>query len=199
MSGAGKATDTYRVKEFPIPWKETLEGCRLSVENAERLAEDARILKRNNRAQSAYAIILDAWEELGKAVLLFRYFKQKEDISWKDWKKILRDHKHKRIAWAHSQDLLYGETLPKSVLQLKETFESAITQEDRNWFDLEREVGVYVDWLGPKEHWRSPCRMDSTWFNFPFTSDYWTPIVLAQCKHLRELIAKEEKAAENVI
>jgi len=172
-----------------------LEGCRLAAENAERLAEDSRVLGRNNRVQSAYAVSLDAWEELGKAVLLFRYFKQKEDISLEDWRQILRDHKHKRVAWVHSMDLLYGETPSKPVLQLKDALERAINEEDwGKWFDLEREIGVYVDWLDLKEHWRSPCQIDKALFHaVPFDSEYWTVAAIFQCKHFREIIEGERR------
>ena len=53
---------------FPIPWQETLEGCRLSIENAERLAQDSQVLRADGRLQTAYSVSLDAWEEMGKAI-----------------------------------------------------------------------------------------------------------------------------------
>lgn len=81
---------------FPIPWEDTLEGCRLSIENAERLAEDSQVLRASSRLQTAYSVSLDAWEELGKAVLLYRYYKAKEPVSKDDWYQILHDHKEAR-------------------------------------------------------------------------------------------------------
>jgi AbiV family abortive infection protein len=141
---------------FPIPWQETLEGCRLSIENAERLAQDSQVLRADGRLQTAYSVSLDAWEEMGKAILLYRYYKTKEPVSQNDWYKILHDHKHKRVAWINSMDLLYGTTPPKSITQLKPDLEKAIQEGDlKNWFNLEREVGVHVDWIGGKDRWRS--------------------------------------------
>lgn len=181
---------------FSIPWKEALKGCKLAIENAERLAEDSLVLKRNSRMQSAYSVSLDGWEELGKAVLLYRYYKTEETISKDDWKRILSDHKHKRIAWANSLDLLYGTTLPKSVTDLKNDLEKAIGDENsKKWFDLERNIGVYVDWIHPQDCWVSPCKIDKPWFSSDsllppvFDSEYWARSTIAQCRHFRELLA----------
>lgn len=113
------------METFPIPWTKALEGCRLAIENAERLAEDSRVLRRNDRLQSSYSVSLDAWEELGKTALLLRYYKQKENISREDWFEVLRDHKSKRVAYVHSMDILYGSTPPKSVKELKHDLEKA--------------------------------------------------------------------------
>jgi AbiV family abortive infection protein len=151
---------------FPIPWTKALDGCRLSIENAKRLAEDAEILKQNGRRASAFALSLDAWEELGKAALLFVYFKQKQDISEREWLRVFCNHREKRAAYVESADILYESGVPKSVGQLKDDL-SKIAKESSDWFDLEREVGVYVDWVG---NWRSPCVPGNAAFVFPFDS-----------------------------
>jgi AbiV family abortive infection protein len=180
------------METFPIPWTKALEGCRLAIENAERLAKDSLVLRRNGRLQSAYSVSLDAWEELGKAVLLFRYYKHKEDISEKDWFEVLRDHKSKRVAYVNSMDILYGSSPPKSVKQLKHDLEKTTEEKRwRDWFSLEREIRVHVDWVGLKEHahWQSPCKIDKRWFgSIPFDSLYWTVSVRAQCKHFRDVL-----------
>jgi len=184
---------------FPIPWEETLEGCRLSIENAERLVEDSQILKRNGRIQSAYSVSLDAWEELGKAILLYRYYKTKEPVSSDDWKRILRDHKRKRVAWVNSMDLLYGTTIPKSVADLKQDLERTLHEEgSSSWFNLERDVGVYVDWVGGEHGWRSPCKIGYPWFESEawmrplFDSDYWAANTRLICDQLKETINRSE-------
>jgi AbiV family abortive infection protein len=172
---------------FPIPWQEALQGCRLSIENAERLAGDSQVLRKNGRLQSAYSVSLDAWEELGKAIVLYTYYKAQEPISRNDWERILTDHKHKRVAWVTSVDIVYGTAPPKSVTKLKEDLEKHLTEDWRKWFKLERDVGVYVDWVGGKEPWVSPCRIDKKWFSIiPFDSEYWATAVIAQCGHFRE-------------
>jgi AbiV family abortive infection protein len=174
------------METFPIPWTEALEGCRLAIDNAERLAEDSEVLRRNDRLQSAYSVSLDAWEELGKAIVLFRYYQQKKNISEGDWFQVLRDHKSKRVAYVKIMDSLYGSTPPMSIEQLKHEIKK-VTEEKkwRKWFTLERQVGVHVDWVGA--HWRSPCRIDKEWFGtFPFNSEYWAFSVKASCKFFRD-------------
>ena len=64
--------------------------------------------------------------------------------------------------------------MPKSVNQLKDDL-FKIAKEWRDWFNLEREVGVYVDWVEDVnlgEGWRSPCNPGNA-FTFPFGPDYW--------------------------
>jgi AbiV family abortive infection protein len=178
----------WRSMTFPIPWERALDGCRLAVENANRLAEDARLLRQNDRLQSAYSVSLDAWEELGKAVLLLRYWKQKQNISKADWSKVLRNHRMKRTVYVESGDILYPtSTPPKSVEQLKRDLEKIIQADGwREWFDLERNIGVYVDW---DEGWRSPCGIDKSAFcSLPLDSEYWRRAVTAYCKHLRDIL-----------
>lgn len=182
---------------FPIPWRKAKGGCKLSVENAKRLAEDARLLRQNSRPQSALWVALTAWEELGKAVLLLRYYKQKEDISRKDWFKVLRDHKSKRVAYVHSMDILFGSSPPKSVKQLKHDLEKALEDKGwREWFSIEREIGVHVDWIESVHHgkpigadWQSPCKIGKELFSsMPLDSEYWRRAVTANCKRLESIL-----------
>jgi AbiV family abortive infection protein len=172
---------------FPIPWIETLDGCRLSVENAKRLAKDAQLLKENGKLASAFAISLNAWEELGKAVLLLRYWKQKQDISENDWFGVLCNHRKKRMAYVESMDILYGPAPSKEFPQLKDELTKK-SKEWGNWFDLEREVGVYVDWVGK---WRSPSRIEKAAFEFPFDSGYWIAGVELISMHIQEILPGE--------
>jgi len=180
---------------FPIPWEEALQGCRLSIENAERLAEDALLLNHSGRTQSAYAVSLDAWEELGKAIILYRYYTTKESISSIDWFDILRDHKHKRVAWVNSTDILYGSRPPNSVAALKTDLEKSITEDNfQKWLTLERDVGAYVDWVGGKDGWRSLCHLQEPWFNSPppmppvFDAMYWASNTRLICHQLRDKV-----------
>jgi AbiV family abortive infection protein len=169
---------------FPIPWSEALEGCKLSIENAMRLAEDAQLLKDSGKDTSAFAASLNAWEELGKAVLLFRYWKLKQDITENEWFKILCDHRRKRVAYVESMDVLYGSVPPKDIAHMK----GDLTMKSKEWgelFDYERAVGVYVDWVGK---WRSPSRIAG--FGYAFDSGYWISSVELGSMHIQELLPK---------
>ena len=165
----------------------------LSIENAERLAEDSLLLSQNGRIQSAYSVSLDAWEELGKAIILYRYYKTREPISKDDWWDILRDHKSKRVAWVNSVDLLYGTTPPKSVTELKNDLERTISEDNSwKWLSLERDVGVYVDWV--RGSWLSPCKLENHWFSSApplppvFDPVYWASNTRLICHQLREKV-----------
>jgi len=183
---------------FPIPWQDTLQGCMLSIENAERLVEDAFFLNRNGRTQSAYCVSLDAWEELGKAILLYKHYKTKEPVSQQDWRHILLDHKHKHVAWMNNDDLLYGRSPSKSVAELKDALEKTIKERDSLTFKLDRDIGAYVDWIGGDHRWRSPCKLEKPWFSSDqpmppvFDPDYWAISTHGICKHLRRLIGDSE-------
>jgi AbiV family abortive infection protein len=172
------------MSSFPIPWAEALEGCKLSVENAKRLAEDARLLRDNGKLASAFSVSLSAWEELGKAVLLFRYWKAKQDISLRDWLGVICNHRRKQAAIVESMDILYASVPPKTIAQLKDNLEKN-WKEWGEWFDLQRELGVYVDWVGA---WRSPTRIEKTAFKFPFSSSYWIESVRALSVHVERIL-----------
>jgi hypothetical protein len=64
-----------------IPWKETLEGAKLAVDNAERIAYDANSLSRAGRYQTAFSLSLLAWEETNKAGLLIRAYIERQGIT----------------------------------------------------------------------------------------------------------------------
>lgn len=57
-----------------IPLDSLRIGITLSLENAERLLKDARILFKNKRYASATCLVTLSLEEVGKAVLLVRDF-----------------------------------------------------------------------------------------------------------------------------
>jgi len=127
---------------FPISWEEALEGSKLAVENAKRLAEDAELLRQNGRLQSAFSVSLSAWEELGKAALLFRYWKQEENISQKEWMKFLTNHRMKRAAYAQNLDILYPKSSPPvSKDDMLQKLREVMTESGKH-FDLERDRGL---------------------------------------------------------
>jgi len=175
--------------DFPIPWEKALKGSKLAIENAERLANDAAVLKQNDRLESAYYVSLNAWEELGKAVLLFRHWKEKQDISEKQWHKIFRNHTIKRVAYTENFDALYPKSTPP--MDMEEVLEKMkkVSKERGRYFDFERQIGLYVDWVG---EWRSPSMIDRRFID-SFGSDYWINGVLLSSSHLKRVISESEK------
>ncbi len=168
---------------FPIAWNKALEGCKLAIDNAKRLADDAELLEQNGRLASAFAASINAWEELGKAVLLYRYWKEKRDISENEWTKIFCNHRRKRAAWVNSTDIVFQSKPRKPIEKLKNDLTEA-SKEWGEWFNLEREVGVYVDW---RRDWRSPCRIS---FQFPFEPGYWIFCVRSSSMDLEEVLSQ---------
>lgn len=83
---------------IPIPNSELKEGIRLSIENAERLVEDAEILYDNNRHMSASYLSITALEEEGKANILLKRLLDGKDVTKEDWEENMKDHQRKIIA-----------------------------------------------------------------------------------------------------
>ena len=83
-------------------------------------------------------------------------------------------------------DILYGSAPPKEIAQLKGDLTKKSTEWGR-WFDLEREVVVYVDWVGK---WRSPSRIGKAAFEFPFDSGYWIANVELSIMHIQDILPK---------
>lgn len=85
---------------MPIPYKELDEGIKLSIENAERLIKDAKILYDNGCYSSASFLAIVALEEEGKASLLLKRLLVHKDIPKKQWddRSEFKNHKRKLIA-----------------------------------------------------------------------------------------------------
>jgi len=84
------------VHEWKIPKKSYLEGLRLSQKNAERLFSKANELFNKKQILAAFLIGLAAYEEVGKALLILKYWDD-ESISKNQWDKWFKDHKKKLI------------------------------------------------------------------------------------------------------
>jgi len=175
---------------FPIPWKDALEGCKLAIENAERLAYDSEVLMKNDRLECAFHLSLSAQEEFGKAVWLFRHWKERQDLKENQWFEILRNHRMKRIAYSEDSDILYPKSGPPK--DMKEVFENMKKASEKmgKYFDFERQMALYVDWVG---EWRSPTKIDRELFEFPFDPNFWISNVRLSAFHLSNLISESAK------
>lgn len=83
---------------IPIPHTELKEGIKLSIENAERLINDAEILYNNGGHNSASYLCIAALEEEGKASILLRRSLDNKDVTKKYWDEKILDHGIKIIA-----------------------------------------------------------------------------------------------------
>jgi len=175
---------------FPIPWKDALEGSKLAIENAERLADDAAVLNQNGRLESAFQLGLSAWEELGKAVLLLRHWKERRAIKEEQWFEVLCNHRMKRVACTENLDILYPKsTPPKDTKEVLENMKKR-SKEMRGYFDFERQMALYVDWVGK---WRSPSTVDRRFIDSPVGSDYWVNNTRLLTSQLKRVISDAEK------
>jgi len=80
-------------KYFPI--FDYDKGLTLSEENARRLIDDAKILFEKKRYSSASYLAIQGMEEVGKALLLLRYKREKKEITKSQWKNVFCQHKLK--------------------------------------------------------------------------------------------------------
>lgn len=133
-----------------VQWNDLKKGTQLSLKNADRLARDAGFLIRDRRTASGVALLVAAWDELGKAVLLLKHWKNGQDVKWEsDLKKIFRGHSAKQMAVFEHQQLLWPDR----------PFVHDAVQDQRLKSSLRwaREVlGLYVNWLGSNDRWSCP-------------------------------------------
>jgi hypothetical protein len=67
-----------------------------------------------------------------------------------------------------------------------EQLKKASTEWQRH-FDVERQIGLYADWVGK---WRSPCNLPKELFSsFPFDSDYWITSTRLSALNVKSLIS----------
>jgi hypothetical protein len=70
--------------------------------------------------------------------------------------------------------------------EMLEQLKKASTEWQRH-FDVERQIGLYVDWVGK---WRSPCKLPTGLFSsFPFDSDYWIASTRLSALNVESLIS----------
>jgi AbiV family abortive infection protein len=143
-----------------IPWDQLKKGIELSLENAARLKNDADLLFANRRVGSAVALWVAAWEEIGKAVLLLKHWKLRQDIKGHSWRRIFREHSPKQSACFENRDLLWGKN--------GDEYRSEEMEKLRVSLRYTKEVlGLYVNWVEEKKTWFSPSdRVGEMWTRY---------------------------------
>ena len=134
-----------------IPCKDLKKGIELSLANAGRLTSDAMLLDEKKRTASAVVLLIAAWEEIGKAVLLLKHWINHEDVRGRAWKRIFRSHSAKQTACFDSGDLLWGnksDAYQRESEELRRKLKSSM-----RWM---KEVGLYVEWTGEEKGWLCP-------------------------------------------
>jgi len=139
--------DLGRIKS--IPWNDLEEGIRLSLKNAARLASDGDLLRGKGSMASALVLYAVAWEEMGKAVLLLKNWKNHQDVSGRSWKKIFRSHGPKQTACFDNRDLLWEGSRQGLA-------ERGLEQMKRSLRWAREVLGLYVEWVGEKKKWYCP-------------------------------------------
>jgi AbiV family abortive infection protein len=173
-----------------IPWKKTLEGAKLAVDNAERIAYDADSLSRAGRYQTAFSLSLLAWEETNKAGLLIRAYIERQGITHNEWQNKFRNHPYKLMAYPEYTNVLYGEAKKpepqETVTKVKEMGKI---------LDLEKQLlGFYVDWDQTKSKWRSPNTLSAETISMyvKIWGEYYSSNSILTCLALRERIQEIE-------
>jgi len=134
-------------KSSSIPWEKLGDGMKLSLENATRLMNDAELLLTNKRSASALPLLVMAWEEIGKAVLLLKNYKNRIDVEGATLKEIFRSHHAKQTAIIHNRDIL-GEKPYIQSIEMEKKLKASL-----RW--TKETVGLYVDW-NRKQGWSCP-------------------------------------------
>lgn len=139
-----------------IPLNNVQMGIELSLENAKRLLEDAKLLFENKRYASAVSLGALSLEELGKAVLLLNELTQKRDISASAYKKIFRSREAhiEKFKAPFKYAELYGF---KSVGYVEKQRINKLIDAFSKDFNLRKQRGFYVDWI--KGKWWSPVKL----------------------------------------
>jgi len=138
-----------------IPW-ETMKQCiELSLDNAQRLVEDAEFLLKAGRLSSANVLAILSIEESGKALLGCEYFDEKKKISVKGRK---GDY-HKRF--------LNHPTKMRKALEAVETFipqfkiyRKILGRDFAKELLEEKHQRMFVDYDGRFQMWKIPWSQD---------------------------------------
>ena len=90
--GERSAAESYCIC---IEWESLAECFRLSLDNAERLVEDSRVLMTGHREQSARALLVLAHEEIGRAVLAMERHRAKTKVTYWEYQETFQSHRWK--------------------------------------------------------------------------------------------------------
>lgn len=143
---------TNRLEQFKgrLSAVEVAAGINAARQNAERLAQDARLLLSQKRFPSACALAVLAIEEAGKASILREIALARTDEQLKNAWKEYRSHTSKNRMWPIIEFVLKGaRKLQDFAPMFREDAEHPLL------LDQVKQLGFYTDCLG-KAHWSTP-------------------------------------------
>jgi len=122
----------------------------LSLNNAQRLVEDAEILLKPGRLSSAKVLAVFSLEEVGKALLACDYFAERKKVSSKDYKRFLN----------------HVAKIDKALEALEEVDIQRVGFRKAVWGDIAKELhtqkidAVFVNYNGRYRVWHIPWSQD---------------------------------------
>lgn len=134
-----------------IPW-ETMEKCiELSLDNAQRLVEDAEYLLKAGRLSSAKILTVYSFEESGKALMACDYLAKKKKVSVDDYRNKFISHTTKI-----SKALKAIETVNVQYMRLRKALWGDFTKELRE----QTLSSIFVNYDGHAQMWLPPWSQD---------------------------------------
>lgn len=130
-----------------IPW-ETMGRCiELSLDNAQRLVEDAEYLRKGGKLSSAAVLTIFSLEESGKALLACEYLTDRKKVSMKNYQEMFLNHKPKL-----DEALKALEKSDTHRAQLRKALWRNVTKE----LHKERLNAIFVNYNGQAQIWQVP-------------------------------------------
>lgn len=143
-----KKLDSYK---GPLSISQIANGMNAALQNAARLAKDARLLLDSDRLPSAVSLAILSIEEAGKiSILRGLAFAENEQDLKTEWRRY-RSHTSKNLQWILPQLVAAGA---RSLDDMRPLFDEE--SDHPQLLDQLKQVGFYTDCLGSKAHWSLP-------------------------------------------
>ncbi len=143
--------DQYR---GPLSLAQIAEGMNAALENAARLARDARLLMENGRMPSAVALAILSIEESGKVSILRQHVIAESDAEMTAAWKSYRSHTSKNVAW------ILGQLAAKGARRLDDLLPIMDPNSDHPaLLDKLKQLSIYTDCLGAM-NWSNPANVE---------------------------------------
>ena len=134
-------------KHWPIPHNEIMNGSIITLKNAHRLTEDAKILLQEKRYSTALTIATLALEEFGKHCMFNENISINSTIVKKIWHEKFESHKNKILAIPKHLERFSISTDVNTQKKLQE-FSTYLNQ-----LSTTKIKSLYVDWDGKNNNW----------------------------------------------
>lgn len=140
--------DSYK---GPLSNTQIADGMNAALQNAARLAKDARLLIDAGRLPSAVSLAILSIEEAGKiSILRSLAFAENEQDLKTEWRRY-RSHTSKNLQWILPQLVATGA---RSLDDMRPLFDE--DSDHPHLLDQLKQIGFYTDCLGSKAHWSLP-------------------------------------------